>query len=455
MRRWQIKFDGASAGHVYADTLEAARRAAAAAYARVHAEREDAPGRVNVDPDGVWVESEIGEAKQLVSEVYEGLRLLPGMEMPAEKLRSAVLLLETAALRPGSGADVSAAAATGGGGDTELREALEPLLASRAISTPVKARLRGLVEWVGLNTPEAERRKVELQLFGALWEGGLIDPRFAEPPGCELHRASAFLTRRLTAAGALRVERFAEVTDPERLRAALAPFGKDAVSTQWAFAPQGEPAPLEPLRPLVLLGERVLQPALFRRAVPTPDDEVVAFDRTLFDLLARLQHWTDGLGRQAEPHLKEKQLQLLARTEKRARDVRQQMAKAAKEGGEVLPPETARRDLIKFLIDQMHRIADALVFLPDRSLRDAFGELVFKDVVYRGAGAYLSKRFGIDLDTEVVEGAESQPLTGRYKNETDGPRPKRPTTRIHSVVVPCYTRDGAAIRPASVRVGDY
>src|SRR5690606_34956181 len=139
MRRWQIKFDGASAGHVYADTLEAARRAAQAAYARVHAEREDAPGRVNVAPDGVEVESEVGEAKQLVSEVYEGLRLLPGMEMPAEKLRSAVLLLETAALRPGGGADVSAAAATGGGGDTELREALEPLLASRAISTPVKA----------------------------------------------------------------------------------------------------------------------------------------------------------------------------------------------------------------------------------------------------------------------------------------------------------------------------
>ena len=56
-------------------------------------------------------------------------------------------------------------------------------------------------------------------------------------------------------------------------------------------------------------------------------------------------------------------------------------------------------------------VATELADLPDRSLRDAFGEIVFKDVVFRGAGSYLSMRFGIHIDTAVVEGADiSSPM---------------------------------------------
>lgn len=168
MKRWQVEFDGAKAGAVYADTLEAARRAAQAAYARVHADREPQRGLTRVVGEGVDVDSEVAEARQVVSEVYEGLRLLPGMEMPAEKLRSAVLLLEMAAARAG----VAVSGARQGEGDTELRQALAPVLEARAVPSPVKAQVQGLLEWIGVNTSEADRAKVELKLFRALWEAG-------------------------------------------------------------------------------------------------------------------------------------------------------------------------------------------------------------------------------------------------------------------------------------------
>jgi hypothetical protein len=50
-------------------------------------------------------------------------------------------------------------------------------------------------------------------------------------------------------------------------------------------------------------------------------------------------------------------------------------------------------------------------------LRDALRELVFKDVVFRGAGAYLSKHHGISIDTDLVDGAHSQGKGGRFKTE--------------------------------------
>ncbi len=452
MKRWRVEFDGASGGAVYADTLEAARRAAQAAYARVYPDRDASRGLARVVGEGVELESEVVEAKQVVGEVYEGLRLLPGMEMPAEKLRSVVLLLELAAAR--AGARVQAPRTSEG--DTELRGALAPVLEARTVPSALQAQLQGLLEWIGVNTAEDDRRKVELQLFRALWEAGLVDARFADPAPCKLYRASAFLARRLERAGALRVERLGGTTDKGALRAALQPHGKEAVVTTWGFVPEREgPDRVEVLWPLALLGDRVLQPALVMRGVPCADEEVVALDRALFDAWLRLRAWTEGPGRLAEPHLKDVQQQLLARTDKRLSEARQQMAKAAQDGGAVLPTDTARRDLIKFLVDQVHRIEDALAFLPDRSLRDAFSDLVFKDIVFRGAGAYLSKSFGIHIDTDVVEGADTGALAGRFKAEPGGPKPRSRTTRIHTVVVPCYTQDGVAIRPASVRAGEY
>lgn len=452
MKRWQVEFDGASAGYVYADTVEAARRAAQAAYARVHAERDGARGLARVVGEGVDLESEVLEAKQVVGEVYEGLRLLPGMEMPAEKLRSVVLLLELAAAR--AGVRVQGPRTTEG--DTELRDALAPVLEARTVPSPVQAQLQGLLEWVGVNTADADRRKVELQLFRALWEAGLVDARFADPPACKLHRASAFLARRLERGGVLRLERFEDVRDLDALRDAVQPHGKEAVSKTWGFVPPSEGAArVEVLRPLALLGDRVLQPALVMRGVPCADEEVVALDRALFDAWLRLRTWTEGLGRLAEPHLKDVQLQLVSRTDKRLTEARQQMARAAQEGGAVLPTETARRDLIKFLVDQVHRIEDALAFLPDRGLRDAFSDLVFKDVVFRSAGPYLSKKYNIAIDTAVVAGADTQALVGKFKKEQGGPKPVRETNKVFSVVVPCFLQDGVTIRPATVRVGEF
>lgn len=454
MKRWAIEFDGSPAGHIYAETLEAARRAAQAAYRRVHPERDGGIVRVG---EGSEVESPVAEARALVGQVYEGLRLLPGMEMPAEKIRSALLLLEAVAARHGLRPQAAATSdvQSGGGSDTELGEAMAPLLASRSLPDVVRERLRGLVEWVGVNTPEPELRKVELEGFRALWEAGLLDPRLGEAPLTRLHRASAHLVGRLTEAGALRLERFQEARSVEQFRAALRACPKDGFTMLWAFVPPSEADEVTVLRPLAFVHDRMLQPALLVRGVGCAEEEAVAFDRALFDALVRLRAWADGLGRVADALLEEKERQLLVRGEKRIEDVRQRMAQAAKEDQPVLPTEATRRDTVKFVIDQVHRIADALAFLPDRGLWEAFGELVFKDVVFRGAGAYLSKHHAIDIDTELVEGADSQGLAGRFKTETAGPRPKGRSTRIHSVVLPCYTQDGAVIRPATVRVGEY
>lgn len=457
MKRWPIKFDCAVAGHVYAETVEAARRAARASYKRIHPDR-DPVGRARVENASEEVASEAAEARAIVSQVYEGLRLLPGMEMPAEKLRSAVILLESAVARDRIGAGPSAglAAAGGGGGDTELQEALSPVLDSKLLPTPLKSGLRGLLEWVGINTPPEKRRQIELKMFQALWEAGLIDLRYQEQAPSELHRASAYLTERLVQAGALRIERLDQVEDVDALKARLKRYGKEAAKLQWSFVPDRDgPAAVRALRPLVLLGETILQPARVMRGVGNEDHEAVAFDNALFDVLQRLQNWDDSLGRIADVQFNETQRQLMARTMKRIISLRKTMAKAAKEGGDVLPADTARRDLIKFVIDQVHRMEDALSLLADRSLRDAFGNLVFKDVVFRGAGTYLTERFGISIDTAVVEGADTEGLVGRFKKEPGKPRPKQETNRIHSVVVPCYTQDGVAIRPAQVRVGVY
>ncbi|RMG16528.1 MAG: hypothetical protein D6731_05965 [Planctomycetota bacterium] len=456
MKRWEVVYDGAPGGHVYAESVDEARAAAQAAYGRVHPDR-DPRGRVRVRGEGEAVRSEAGEAQRIVAEVYEGLRLLPGMELPAEKLRSALVLLESAVARESLGGSVGPATRRAGGSDSELQRALRPVFESACVPTPVKERLRGLLDWVGLKTEGKELRKIELKAFETLWNAGLVDYRFEERPSCRLHQPAAFLVRRLTRAKVLRVERFEGCRTVDDFRAALAPHGAEAAASAWSFVPEGGgAAEASVLRPLVLWGPgKVLQRARILRGVPVADDEVVAFDRALCDAWERLKDWTDGLGLLAEPHLKEKQLSLFERAEKRIRTARDAMAAAAREGREVLPPDTARRDLVKFLIDQVHRIEDALAFLPDRSLRDAFGELVFKDVVFRGAGSYLSMRFGIHIDTAVVEGADAQALVGRYRKEPGGPRPKAKSSKIHTVVVPCYTQDGTTVRPASVRLGVY
>jgi hypothetical protein len=46
-------------------------------------------------------------------------------------------------------------------------------------------------------------------------------------------------------------------------------------------------------------------------------------------------------------------------------------------------------------------------------------------------------------------------MGGRFKTET-GPRaPRTKSSRIHSVVLPCYVQDEVVIRPAAVRLGEF
>lgn len=74
---------------------------------------------------------------------------------------------------------------------------------------------------------------------------------------------------------------------------------------------------------------------------------------------------------------------------------------------------------------------------------------------FRGAGAYPSKHPGISIDTDLVDGADSQGKGGRFKTEP-GPRaPRALTTRIHPVLLPCYVQDEVVIRPTAVRLGDF
>jgi hypothetical protein len=84
-----------------------------------------------------------------------------------------------------------------------------------------------------------------------------------------------------------------------------------------------------------------------------------------------------------------------------------------------------------------------------------FAERVFRDVVFRSAGPYLSQTHGISIDTAVVAGADVSVLTGRYKKETTGPKAKRVNNIIFSVVVPAFSQGGTCVRPATVRVGEY
>ena len=406
------------------------------------------PGSGPRSPTGI--DSEPGEARQIVSEVYEGLRLLPGMEVPAEKLRSALVLLETAVARDPATARLGGVARVGGG-DTELAEALQPIFDAKVVAPPVQARLQGLLEWVGLNTSAADRHKIDVQVFQTLWEAGLVDLHQHDPPACALHKASAYLVTRLRKAQLLKIERFDGLKTLKEFRAALSEFGgSKAGQALWAFAPARAADRVEVRRPLVTFKGQVLQPALLMRGVAIEEEEVAAFDAVLFETVELLRTWSEGLGRVADPHFEEKQRQ---RTKARIEGMREQRATAKKEGRPVDPAPTARRDLIKFLIDQIHRLRDALALLPDSSLSQAFEELVFKDVVFRSAGPYLSRHYGINI--EVVAGADSQELVGRFKKEPGGKKPRAKTTRIFSVVVPCYMQEGVAVRPASVRLGTY
>lgn len=334
----------------------------------------------------------------------------------------------------------------------DFQKAIKPVVKSSHVIASVKSKLRGAASRLALTPPGPGQTGIELSAFHTLLESRLLDPSYDDSPDNRLHEAGAYLVGRLQAAGLIQVERF---LGAKTLKEVLDKYSEEGAEVEDVFAPIGSPELAQVRRPLVLLEGRIIQPAYLMRGVPTKEEEVLEFDKVLIDSLDRLRAWQEGPGALVEGALDSKQAETLPRTIKRIRDVRQKMFDAARRDKAVLPPDTARRDLIRFLIDQVHRAEDALAILDDQTYRGAFGDSVFRDVVFRITSPYLSRVYNIAIDTAVVAGADTTALVGRFKVESSGPKPKRLTPKIFSVVIPCYKQDGVTIRPAVVRTGVY
>lgn len=333
-----------------------------------------------------------------------------------------------------------------------LTEALGPILSSDHVTGPTKAELRGHLARIALVPIGPGQVDVELRAFKTLLAARLIDPAYPDSPDNALHKAGAYLAKRLEAEKKLQVERF---EGKKTVEEALKDAPPDSAEVEDVFAPVGSPELAQVRRPLVILEGTVLQKAFLMRGVPTSDVDVLVLDQVLTDSNDRFRGWVEGLGAVCDNLIDAKNKPTVPRTIQRIDEVRKKMFEQHKKKMPVLPPDTALRDLVRFIIDQVHRAEDVLAVLDDRSYRGAFGDLVFRDIVYRSAGPYLSKKFGIDIDTSVVAGADTQALTGKFKKENTGPKPKRDTGKIWSVIVPCYLQNGVAIRPATVRTGEY
>lgn len=333
-----------------------------------------------------------------------------------------------------------------------LQEALQPVLASDHVTGAIKAELKGHITRIALVPQGPGQVDVELRAFKTLLAARLIDPTYADAPDNALHKAGAYLAKRLEAEGKLKVERFG---DKKTIKDALANAPADAAEVEDVFCTANSPELAQVRRPLVILEGTVLQKAFLMRGVPTGDSDVLVLDQVLTDTNDRLRGWIEGLGAVVDPLVPATAKPTVPRTVQRIDEVRKKMFEQHKKKAPVLPPDTALRDLVKFIIDQVHRAEDVLAVLDDKSYRGAYAELVFRDVVFRSAGPYLSKKFGTDIDTSVVQGADIQALTGKFKKEATGPKPKRDTNKVWSVIVPCYMQNGVTIRQATVRTGEY
>lgn len=335
---------------------------------------------------------------------------------------------------------------------SDLQKAIDPILGSTNVVRQVKSELKGQVTRMALLEVGAGQHGVEMNCFKTLLKGKLIDPGYEAEPENVLYKGGAYLVGRLESANLIKVERFEGATTIDD---ALKGYDKDAAEISDVFCLEGGAELSEVRRPLVVLEESVIQKASLMRGVPTADGEVLEFDKVLVDTSERLKSWQEGTGQLTEPLLGKTEKAIIPRTLKRLKDVRGKMFRQQKKKLAVLPPDTARRDLIKFIIDQVHRAEDSLAIIEDQSYRGTFGELVFKDVIFRSQGPYLAKYYRTSIDTAVVAGADTQALTGKFKKEASGPKPKRENLKIWSVIIPCYTQDGVTIRPATVRVGSY
>lgn len=333
-----------------------------------------------------------------------------------------------------------------------LQDALGPVLSSDHVTGAVKAELKGHITRIALVPSGPGQVDVELKAFKTLLAARLIDPTYPDAPDNALHKAGAYLAKRLEAEGKLEVKRFG---DKKTVQEALKDAPDNAAEVEDVFCTAGSPELAQVRRPLVILEGTVLQKAFLMRGVPTGDADVLVLDQVLTDTNDRLRGWVEGLGAVVDPLVPAVSKPIVPRTVQRIDEVRKKMFEQHKKKAPVLPPDTALRDLIKFIMDQVHRAEDTLAVLDDKSYRGAYAELVFRDVIFRSAGPYLSKKFGTDIDTSVVQGADIQALTGKFKKESTGPKPKRDTNKVWSVIVPCYMQNGVTIRQATVRTGEY
>lgn len=333
----------------------------------------------------------------------------------------------------------------------DLNDQLSPVFDSAEVLPSVKDELRTVLTRMALSD-QSKQGALELSVFRILWDAHLYDPTFPTESENPLYKASLSLARRLSQTDVLVIERFEGMKE---IAAVHKKYSTEQVEIEDAFTSPGSPEIIEARRPFVALEGRALQTGALLRGVETSDEVMLEYDRILSNAFHRLKSWQSGAKSTIESLFDEKQTLVISRTLKRISDTRGRMFKLAKAKKKALPAKTSRRDVIRFIIDQVHRIDDCLSILSDKSHRGYFAEMVFKDVVYRSAGPYLSKEYGISIDMSVVAGADSQALVGRYKKESSGPKPKREHRRIYSVVVPCYKQDGVTIRPATVRLGDY
>ena len=331
-------------------------------------------------------------------------------------------------------------------------EALEPLFKSAHVPGSTKAELKGHATRLALLPVGEGQREVELRAFKTLLAARMVDPGYPARPDNALHGAAAYLAGRLEAAGLLKVERFA---GKKQIAEALAALPQDGAELDQVFCLAGSPELVAVKRPFVTLEGTTIQKAFLLQGVPTGDAPVLEFDQVMLDSLDRMRLWVDGPGALIDPTLDQTKRSVVPRTIQRLQEIRKKMFEAHAKKKPVMPPDTQVRDLVRFVIDQVHRAEDCYALLPDKTYRGSFGELVFKDVVFRAMGPYLSKRFNQSIDTSVVEGADTQALVGKFKLETTGPRPKRESMKVFSVITPAYSQDGVCIRPATVRVGDY
>jgi hypothetical protein len=328
--------------------------------------------------------------------------------------------------------------------------ALEPLLKSTDVTPFVKEEMQAHRTRLALLPVGKATEAVEVNAFKTLHRAHLIDPQYTADPSSEVQKTGAYLIGVLVKAGSLKVERFEGVRTVKDLNA---PEGGLVVSEE--FCTPGMPEVLAVERPLVALQGTMLQPALVRKGLASSEEEAVQLDRVLNDAVMRLSAYAEGPGAIVDASLDDKGQAILPRTIKRVDEVRQKMIAAHKGGKKAMPSKTSLRDLLMFVVDQIHRYDDALALISDRTYRGVFAERVFRDCVFRSCGPYLSQTHGVSIDTAVVAGADVSVLTGRFKKETAGPKPKRVNNIIFSVVVPAFNQGGTCVRPATVRVGEY